>query len=64
MMIKQGAYDPRQITITDVIKASYMISDTLLWEDDASIVAGQIVIIDLQGLGIGHISQCSPSILK
>lgn len=64
MLIKQGAYDPSKITITDVIKVSYMISDTLLWEDDASIIAGQIVIIDLKGLGFGHIGQCTPSILK
>lgn len=41
-----------------------MISDTLLWEDDASVIAGQIVIIDLQGLGFGHIGQITPSILK
>lgn len=41
-----------------------MISDTLLWEDDASVIAGQIVIIDLKGIGLGHIGQITPSILK
>lgn len=64
MLVKQGAYDPSRITITDVIKISYMISDTLLWEDDASIIAGQIVVIDLKGLSFAHIGQCTPSILK
>lgn len=41
-----------------------MISDTLLWEDDNSIISGQIVIIDLKGLSFGHIGQCTPSIIK
>lgn len=64
MLIKQGAYDPSKVTIVDVIKISYMISDTLLWEDDASIISGQTVIIDLKGLSLSHIGQCSPSIIK
>lgn len=64
MLIKQGAYDPNRITITEVIKVSYMISDLMLWEDDATVVAGQIAVIDLKGLSFGHIGQITPSILK
>lgn len=36
----------------------------LLWDDDISVVCGNVVVFDMQGLTFGHIAQCTPSITK
>lgn len=63
-LIRQGAYNPSEISILDVMKVSYMITDLLIWEDDNTIIAGETVLIDLKGLSFAHISQLNPTLLK
>lgn len=41
-----------------------MITDTLLWEDDNTVIAGQTIIVDLKGLSMAHVSQFSAVLIK
>lgn len=63
-LIRQGAYNPSEISVMDVMKVSYMISDLMMMEDDYTTVAGQTILVDLKGLSFGHIKQQSPTLLK
>lgn len=64
LLIRQGAYDPNEISVMDVMKVSYMLSDLLMVEDDNTTIAGHTVLIDLKGLSFDHIKQQSPTLLK
>lgn len=64
LLVRQGAYDPNEISVMDVMKVSYMMSDLMMLEDDYTVIAGQTIIIDLKGLSFGHIKQQSPTLLK
>lgn len=64
MLIRQGAYDPNEISVMDVMKVSYMISDRMMIDDDYTTIAGQTILVDLKGLSFGHIKQQSPTLLK
>ncbi|GAB0091091.1 hypothetical protein DMENIID0001_058940 [Sergentomyia squamirostris] len=64
LLVKQGAYDPAKISVVDVLKVSYMITDYMIWEDDNCTVAGQTILVDLQGLSFGHLTQVTPTLLK
>lgn len=63
-LVKQGDYNPSEISIMDVTKVSYMISDILLWDDDYTVVAGQTILVDLKGLSFSHLKQVSPTLIK
>lgn len=41
-----------------------MINDISMMDDDNAIVCGQTILIDLKGLTLGHVGQCTPSIIK
>ncbi|XP_055703505.1 retinol-binding protein pinta-like [Phlebotomus papatasi] len=64
LLVKQGAYDPSKISVVDVLKVSYMITDVMIWDDDNCAVAGQTILVDLQGLSFGHLTQVTPTLLK
>ncbi|KAJ6645817.1 Alpha-tocopherol transfer protein-like [Pseudolycoriella hygida] len=64
MLIRHGVYDPQKLGIEDVMKVAYMINDILIMEDDFAIVCGQTILIDLRGLTLSHVGQCTPSIIK
>ncbi|XP_037042023.1 alpha-tocopherol transfer protein-like [Bradysia coprophila] len=64
MLIRHGVYDPQRLGIQDIMKVSYMINDISMMDDDNAIVCGQTILIDLKGLTLGHVGQCTPSIIK
>lgn len=64
MLIRPGIYDANQFTIQEVMKVSTMVNDILMVEDDNTIVAGQIGIIDLQNVTIAHFIQMQPAFIK
>lgn len=64
MLIRQGAYDPNEINVMDVMKVSYMLSDLMMLEDDYTTIGGQTILVDLKGLSFGHLKQQSPTLLK
>lgn len=64
LLIRQGAYDPNEINVMDVMKVSYMLSDLMMLEDDYTAIGGQTILVDLKGLSFGHLKQQSPTLLK
>uniref|UniRef100_A0A182QUH0 CRAL-TRIO domain-containing protein n=1 Tax=Anopheles farauti TaxID=69004 RepID=A0A182QUH0_9DIPT len=64
MLVRMGAYDASKYSIVDVMKVCYMITDLLLVNDDTSIIAGHMVLVDLRGLTFACLSQFSPTFIK
>lgn len=64
MLMRPGAYDANKFSIQDVMKVSTMVNDILMLEDDNTVVAGQIGIIDLQNVTLAHFIQMQPAIVK
>lgn len=64
VLIRPGAYDANKHTIQDVMKVSSFIMDILHLEDDNLIVAGQLGILDLANVGMGHFVQMTPGFIK
>lgn len=61
---KVGVYDPHKQHLIDYLKVSFMVADQLLCSDDNSIISGQTVLVDVQGLSMLQLSQATPSLLK
>lgn len=64
MLVRMGAYDPSRHAIANIMKVCYMITDILLLNDDTSIIAGHMVLVDLRGLTLSGLSQYSPTFIK
>ncbi|EAT39957.1 AAEL008278-PA [Aedes aegypti] len=64
VLVRMGAYDPSKYSIVDIMKVCYMITDLLLLNDDTSIIAGHMVLVDLRGLSLSALSQFSPTFIK
>jgi len=64
LLIRHGVYDPQKLGIQDIMKVAYMINDISMMEDDFAIVCGQTILVDLKGLTLAHVGQCTPSIIK
>lgn len=64
MLVRMGAYDASKYSIVDVMKVCYMITDLLLVDDDSSIIAGHMVLVDLRGLTFACLSQFNPTFIK
>lgn len=64
MLMTPGGYDATKYTMQDVMKVSTMINDILMNEDDSTIIAGQIGVIDLKGVTLQHFIQMQPALMK
>lgn len=64
MLMRPGRFDAGKFTMQEIIKVSTMMNDILMVEDDNLTVAGQIAVIDLQGVTLQHLIQMQPSFVK
>ncbi|XP_055600189.1 alpha-tocopherol transfer protein-like [Uranotaenia lowii] len=64
ILVRMGAYDPSKRSIVDVMKVCYMITDLLVLNDDTSVIAGHMVLVDLRGITFSSLSQFSPTFIK
>ncbi|XP_062559227.1 alpha-tocopherol transfer protein-like [Armigeres subalbatus] len=64
VLARMGSYDPSLYSIVDIMKVCYMISDLLLLNDDTTVIAGHMVLVDLRGLSLATLSQFSPTFIK
>ncbi|XP_058835791.1 alpha-tocopherol transfer protein-like [Topomyia yanbarensis] len=64
MLVRMGCYDPSKYSIVEIMKVCYMITDVLLVNDDISVIAGHMVLVDLRGLSLSALSQFSPTFIK
>lgn len=63
-LVRPGAYDPSEYSITDIIKVSTMINDLMMHEDDNYCIAGQVGILDFSGVSVSHFLQFNPTFIK
>lgn len=61
---RYGKYDAKKYTIADVVSVSTMIGEIQFLEDDNAMVCGFIEIIDLKGVGAGHVFQFDAVLVK
>ncbi|XP_053684678.1 alpha-tocopherol transfer protein-like [Sabethes cyaneus] len=64
VLVRMGCYDPSKYSIVDIMKVCYMITDLLLVNDDISVIAGHMVMVDLRGLSLSALAQFSPTLIK
>lgn len=64
ILIRPGCYDANKYTIQEVMKVSAMINDIIMLEDDNSVVAGQVGILDLSNVTMAHFTQFNPVFIK
>lgn len=64
LLIRPGVYDPSKYKIEEIMKISTMVNDILMNEDDNLVIAGQVGILDLQGVTMSHFLQFSPGFAK
>lgn len=64
ILVRPGQYDPNKMSIIDSMQVNHMISCIQLMEDDQSVIAGQLFIIDLSNVTLGHFTQMTPSVVK
>lgn len=64
IVMRMAAYDPAKYSIFDIFRAQSLINTILMYEDDHTIVAGQMGFIDLKDSSMAHFLQMSPSLMK
>lgn len=64
LLIRPGAYDADNYTIQHVMKVSYLIMDIAAIEDDNLAIAGQLGVLDMSKVGMGHFLQMTPGFVK
>ncbi|CAO1434182.1 unnamed protein product [Diamesa hyperborea] len=64
ILIRPGCFDPSLFSIQDAMKVSTMMQDIMINEDDSFVVSGQIGVLDLSGVNVGHFMQFSPTFVK
>lgn len=63
-LVQSQYADPEKVSFTALIRIATIIPDTMLLQDDACIINGQEIIIDLEQLPYGYIPQVTPLALK
>ncbi|KAL4715179.1 hypothetical protein ACJJTC_012226 [Scirpophaga incertulas] len=53
-IIRPGTYDPAKYTVSDILSASNILQKIIIMEDDNAMVAGLRVVLDLEGVTLGH----------
>ena len=63
-MFRMGEYDPNIYSIHDFFRASNMVYDTLMLDDEKSSISGSIAVVDLCKSTTTHFLQYTPTIMK
>jgi len=64
MLIRSGCYDADKVDIWRMFKATSLIQDIMLLEDDNMVVAGTVNIMDVKGATMSHFTKWTPSMMK
>ncbi|XP_017774660.1 PREDICTED: alpha-tocopherol transfer protein-like [Nicrophorus vespilloides] len=64
VLLRNGSFDPNEINIADLMKSNMLIQDIMINEDDNFIIAGGIMIQDMKGSTMAHMTAMTPSIVK
>lgn len=63
-LMRPGCYNPSKYTLAEIMKVCLMITEILLRDCDQLVIAGQAIILDLNGVGLNHLFQFSPTMIK
>ncbi|KOB65224.1 putative intracellular [Operophtera brumata] len=63
-LIRPGRYDASKYDIFDVLTVVNILQKVVLMDDDNGTVAGNMTILDLQGVTLGHFLQMTPITMK
>ena len=61
---RYGMYDSSKFSIAEVVQVSTMMGEIQFLEDDNAMVSGFLEVIDLKGVGTGHIFQFDAVLVK
>ncbi|XP_053966283.1 alpha-tocopherol transfer protein-like isoform X2 [Anastrepha ludens] len=64
VLMRPGKYDPNAFNITDILRASIILQDIFIINNDNAIVGGFMQIGDFEDFGWAHFLQMSPSLMK
>lgn len=64
VVLTRWVYDPRETLLDDLMKASMMIFDVWMEEDEEASVMGLVVLEDVQELSLSHLASFTPSFAK
>lgn len=64
IIILAGGHDPKLYSMDEVFKATHLISDIMLEEDEQLSITGVVQILDLKGVTAAHALQMSPPLVK
>lgn len=64
LSFRPAAYDATMFDLLDIMKVANMICDIMLLEDDNFVIAGNITIVDFQGVTKAHLLQLNPYLAK
>lgn len=63
-LVRNCCYDPEQVNVFDIFKATSLIQDIMMYEDDNMIVSGSLSILDVKGATMAHFRQFTPTMMK
>ncbi|KAJ8729546.1 hypothetical protein PYW08_001127 [Mythimna loreyi] len=63
-IMRLGVFDPSKYHLADLIKVALMVTEILMLEDDNFSVSGEVVIVDMENVGISVLSQWTPALAK
>ncbi|KAK8375033.1 hypothetical protein O3P69_017775 [Scylla paramamosain] len=64
IIIRAAGHDPKEFTMDEVFKATHMISDIMVDEDEPMSITGVVQLLDMEGVTAGHAMQMTPAIVK
>jgi hypothetical protein len=64
IIMRPGCFDPMLFKAEDIDKANFMISDTMGREDEQMFVTGMVIIVDVQGFSLNHLTQKPLALFK
>lgn len=62
--MRPGCFDPMLFKPEVIDKANFMISDTMGREDEQMFVTGMVIIVDVQGFSLNHLTQKPLALFK
>lgn len=64
ILMRMGLNDANKIHVSQIMRVSQMITNIQLLEDDQSVVAGHLIVMDFKKITMAHMSQMTPSLIK
>ncbi|KAG0725935.1 Retinol-binding protein pinta [Chionoecetes opilio] len=64
IIIRTAVHDPKDHSMDEVFKATHLISDIMLDEDEPLSITGVVQLLDMEGVTAAHAMQMTPAVVK